>query len=250
VPLDRSPQRCQLWRFFSNTDTRRTTEVQRKVNAAVKVKKTLLVVMILVSFCFPGAQVSAAPAPPQLMVNHESRQCADYWAGDECMSCSAPAGWEVLEGWRPEVECPDGYTEVEIDLECTHHKVDFCCTEGHSGAAGDCEDVVISRATRQCAFVEDIGQCPSLPGGWEKHGENCPYYDWAEEIDCLEKDGGGGVEDGGLLANARILVVAVLCLLACALPLGVLVIVLGFWLWRRRSGTPAQATDRKAEPQG
>ncbi len=216
----------------------------------MNVRKGLLLGALLVLFCSAYGVALAAPAPPQLMVNHESKQCADYWAGDECTSCSAPAGWEVLEGLLPEVRCPDGYTQVEVDLTCTPHKAGFCCTEGHSGAAGDCQDVVINRGARQCAFVEDIGQCPALPRGWAKHGENCPYDDWAEEIDCLEQGGGGTVEIGGLLAAVPILVAAVLCLLGCALPLGVLVVVLGVWWWRGRSGRSAEVTDRKTESRG
>jgi hypothetical protein len=217
--------------------------VYRKVKAAMKVRKSLLAVMILVSFCSAGQRVFAAPAPPELMINRESRQCAEYWAGDECLSCSAPAGWEIL-GRLPEAECPDGYTEVEIDRTCSAHKVEFCCTEGHSGAPGDCEDVVINRAKEQCAFVEDIGECPALPGGWEKHGVDCPYYEWADQVDCLEKDGGGRAEDDGLMGGNLTVVASVLCLLACSLPLLVLLIVLGVWLWRRRGNLSAEATDR------
>ncbi|HUW95553.1 MAG TPA: hypothetical protein VMW58_07175 [Anaerolineae bacterium] len=209
----------------------------------MKVRKSLLAVMILVSFCSAGERALAAPAPPELVVNHGSKQCAEFWAGDECFSCSAPAGWEIL-GRLPEAECPDGYTEVEIDRTCSAHKVDFCCTEGHSGAPGDCEDVVINRAKEQCAFVEDIGECPALPRGWERHGVDCPYYEWADQVDCFEKDGGGTVEGGGLMDNARMIVASVLCLLACSLPLAVLLIVLGVWLWRRRSSPSPEATGR------
>lgn len=217
--------------------------VYRKVKAGMKVRESLLAVMILVSFCSAGQRVFAAPAPPELMINRESKQCAEYWAGDECLSCSAPAGWEILGG-LPEAQCPDGFAQVEIDLTCTPQKDEFCCTEGHSGAAGDCEDVVINRAKEQCAFVEDIGESPSLPGGWEKYGEECPYYEWADQVNYLEKDGGGTVDGGGLMDNARIIVASVLCLLACSLPLGVLLIVLGVWLWRRRGNLSAEATDR------
>jgi hypothetical protein len=216
----------------------------------MNVRKGLLLGALLVLFCSGSELALAAPAPPQLMVNHQSRQCAEYWGGDECVSCSAPAGWEVLKGWLPEVKCPDGYAEVKVDLTCTPHKAGFCCTEGHSGAAGDCEDVVLNRELEQCAFVPDINECPALPRGWEKYGRDCPYYAWGDQVKCLEQEVGGGVEDGGQADDARLLVAAVLCLLACSLPLLVLLIVLGVWLWRRRSKPSAEATDRKARPQG
>ena len=227
----------------SSEKTRTAPMLYRKVRADMKVKKSLLVLMILVSFSFAGGQVLAAPAPPELMVNHESKQCAEYWAGDECMSCSAPAGWEIL-GVSPEAQCPDGYAQVDIELTCTPHKVDFCCTEGHSGAAGDCDDVVINKAKGRCAFVEDINECPALPRGWEKYGEECPFYEWADDIACLEKGDDGTVDGGGLLDNVQILVAAVLCLLACSVPLLVLLVVLGVWLWRRRSKVSAKAAGR------
>ena len=121
----------------------------------MKVRKSLLVVMILVSFCSAGGRALAAPAPPELMVNHETKQCAEFWGGDECLSCSPPVGWEVL-GWLGEAECPDDYTAVEIEPTCAAAKTPFCCSEGHSGASGDCEDVVIDRAGEWCAFVDDI----------------------------------------------------------------------------------------------
>jgi hypothetical protein len=133
---------------------------------------------------------------------------------------------------------------VEIVPVCTAHKVTFCCTEGHSGALGDCEDVVINKAAEQCAFVEDIGACPSLPRGWEKHGEDCPYYEWAENIECLGDEGGGAVEGGSLIDNYRMVVASVLCLLACSVPLGVLLILLVVWLVRRRRRRSATAGSR------
>jgi hypothetical protein len=174
------------------------------------------------------------------MVNHESKQCAEFFGGDECVSCSPPAGWEIL-GALWETECPAGYAQVEIVPTCTPHKVTFCCTEGHSGAPGDCEDVVINKAAEQCAFVEDIGECPGLPKGWEKYGEDCPCSEWAEDIECLVDEGGGAVEGGSLVDNYGMVVASVLCVLGCSVPLGVLLILLLVWLVRRRRRRPAEA---------
>ena len=201
----------------------------------MKIRKSLLGVMILVSFCLAGERAIAAPVPPELIVNHEAKQCAEFWGGDECLYCSPPAGWEVLGGLG-EAECPDGYTTVEIEHTCAAAKTPFCCTEGHSGASGDCEDVVIDRVGERCAFVDDINECQGLPGGWEKHGTDCPYYDWTDDVQCVT-DGDRGSDDGlGLLENYQILIASLLCLLVCAVPLVVLVVVLGVWLLRRRRG--------------
>jgi hypothetical protein len=206
------------------------------------VRKSLLVVMILVWFCSTGEPTLAAPVPPELIVNHETKQCAEFWGGDECLVCSPPAGWEVL-GWLGEVECPDDYATVEINATCAAARTPFCCTEGHSGASGDCEDVVINRAAERCAFVEDINQCPALPGGWQKHGTDCPYYEWADDVQCLTRGNHGGDDGPGLLGDYQILIAAVLCLLACSVPMAVLVVVLGVWLLRRRRDPSGAATD-------
>ena len=197
-----------------------------------------MLVLLIMLFCWASEGVAAAPAPPQLAVNHESKQCAEFVGGDECVSCSPPAGWEIL-GNLWETECPAGYAQVEIVPKCTAHKVTFCCTEGHSGAPGDCEDVVVNKAAEQCAFVEDISECPALPNGWETLGDDCPYYEWADQIKCLGDEDGGAIDGGRLIDNYRIVVASVLCLLACSVPLGVLLILLVVWLMRRRRRLPA-----------
>lgn len=221
----------------------------------MRVWKGLLVSAFVVLFGLLGERAFAAPAPPELVVNHETKQCAEFVAGDECVSCSPPAGWEVLgNSW--ETECPAGYSQVEIVPTCAPHKVTFCCTEGHSGAAGDCADVVINEAAEQCAFVEDINDCPALPEGWEKYGADCPYYDWAEDVTCLGDQAGGEIRGGGetergeeteggsLTDNYRTVVAAAVCLLACSVPLGVLLILLVVWLVRRGRRRSAAAESR------
>jgi hypothetical protein len=213
----------------------------------MNVSKSLLWLTLAVLFCWGSQRALAAPAPPQLVVNHETKQCAEFSAGDECVSCVPPAGWEIL-GNSVETECPAGYAQVEIVPICAARKVSFCCTEGHSGAPGDCEDVVINKATGQCAFVEDINRCPSLPGGWDKYGADCPYHDWAENVQCLDEEGGGGVAGGHLLGSYPPIVAAVVCLLACSVPTAVLCILLAVWLLRsrrRRSGPQRGADERR-----
>jgi hypothetical protein len=210
---------------------------------SMRVRTSPLLVLLIMLFCLASEGAAAAPAPPQLAVNHESKQCAEFVGGDECVSCSPPVGWEILGGlW--ETECPDGYAKVELDLTCTPHKAGFCCTQGHSGAPGDCNDVVINKAAEQCAFVEDIGECPFLPRGWQKYGADCPYYEWADQIECLGEEGGGAVEGGSLIDDYWLVVASVLCLLACSVPLGVLLILLVVWLVRRRRRRSAEARGR------
>ncbi len=132
----------------------------------------------------PMAKSSASPLPPRSVVNHEIEACGEVFGGDECMSCRAEAGWTLLG----EAECPAGYaTEVPVPHDCSPFKSHFCCTEGHSGAPGDCEDVIVNEAERHCAFVEDLAACTALPAGWTPAPRDsgwpvCPSWDyrWVE----------------------------------------------------------------------
>lgn len=69
--------------------------------------------------------VLAAPMPPEIAVNDETRQCAQVMRGDECMNCYLPEGWEVL-GLYPDEPCPDGYEMIDLDLDCI---TDYDCRE-------------------------------------------------------------------------------------------------------------------------
>ncbi|MGQ9600661.1 MAG: hypothetical protein ACUVWZ_14755 [Anaerolineae bacterium] len=155
--------------------------------------------LLLSLLLIPWNGLFAAPLPPRLAVNHETRQCGEFIGGDECMDCFPPAGWEVL-GVAFDVSCPEGYTHVgQIDYHCQPFKVSFCCSEGHSGAPGDCEDLVVSRSTKQCAFVEEIATC-RLPKGWSRRPDDmeprkwvCPAgYEWIETLPCEEETGPEG----------------------------------------------------------
>lgn len=82
--------------------------------------------------------------------------------------------------------------------ECsgTRGKSEFCCTIGHSGSRGDCEDVVVNYIKQKCAFVKDINKCGKLPQDWkqaeetELEGRICPSLDfeWLDDaLDCESK---------------------------------------------------------------
>jgi hypothetical protein len=149
----------------------------------------LLVLLALLSAT--AGTLLAAPLPPLLVANHQTKECGEIFAGDECMDCYPPEGWEVL-GDAHQAECPPGYTIVnQVGYSCQPFKVEHCCTEGHSGAPGDCEDLVVNDRTEQCAFVADIQDC-LLPRSWREKPETlpsfqwvCPHgYDWIDTLDC------------------------------------------------------------------
>jgi hypothetical protein len=99
---------------------------------------TTLGLLIAAAFVF----AAAAPMPPEIAVNHTARQCARVMRGDECVICSLPEGWEIL-GREPEAQCPQGYVEVSLQLECKGVRELRCCLPGHSGGQGDCAGLVL-----------------------------------------------------------------------------------------------------------
>ncbi|MCD4693983.1 hypothetical protein K8R62_01355 [bacterium] len=137
-------------------------------------------------------ETDASQAMPRYAINEETKECSEFFMGDECMYCDPPSGWDIIE----EFECPNGYAEVEEDSVCELSKTDFCCTAGHSGLNGNCEDLIINEVKQKCAFVEDIDKCNNLPESWEEAvkdsywGKICPFdYDWLEdEMDCEYKN--------------------------------------------------------------
>jgi hypothetical protein len=156
----------------------------------MKRKGQLRALTIAILTFFPWGAVVAAPLPPLVVVNHEAKECSRILGGDECMDCLPPEGWEVL-GF--DAQCPSDYAVVEnLPRTCMPFKTQFCCSEGHSGAHGDCEDLVINDRARQCAFVEDIDEC-ELPSGWKRMPDNLEPHDWVcpskaewvDDLDCV-----------------------------------------------------------------
>jgi hypothetical protein len=126
----------------------------------------------------------AIMAPPENIVNHATKECSLFYPGDECTACRMPQGWQSLGVSYKDI-CPAGYKKVEVKPECFRQKNAFCCTKGHSGSPGDCEDLVINEAKKKCAFLEDIQRCASIPDGWRRPaGEMvCPFrtYEWLND---------------------------------------------------------------------
>lgn len=132
-----------------------------------------IVAFVLLGFCqvLPGAEVHAEPQPSKIVANHESKQCGVIFGGDECMDCFPPSGWEVLD------TCPASYELTQVEERCVPRKDSFCCTWGHSGANGECADMVVNDATKQCAFVESVQDC-ELPDGWRARPVDARVADW------------------------------------------------------------------------
>jgi hypothetical protein len=151
-------------------------------------KNLILIFLVIFSVTLLSSTVFASQALPRYGINEKTKECSEFYMGDECGTCVMPEGWEMID----EFECPGGYAEIQARSDCTPSKTPFCCTVSHSGANGDCEDVVVNDIEKKCAFVEDIGKCDKIPANWKKAeefmGERlCPFveYEWLEEsVEC------------------------------------------------------------------
>ena len=161
-------------------------------------RKNLISIIFAVAFvALMSSSVFASQALPRYGINEQTKECSEFFMGDECVGCTFPEGWEMIEDFQ----CPTGYKEIQKNSVCTPIKNSFCCTVQHSGMSGDCEDVLVNDVEQKCAFVEDINACGILPENWNQAEENefwgrvCPSweYEWLEEkLDCdakiIEKD--------------------------------------------------------------
>jgi hypothetical protein len=144
---------------------------------------------------------AAAPAPPMTAVNHETKECGQFPGGDECAICRPTGGWELLDNGF-DVECPEDYASASPSYACDPVKAPHCCTEGHSGAPGDCADLIISHRHDQCAFVDDIEGCKPprewtrQPNGRRAEDWQCPAdYEWIDDLSCSGEESTESTED-------------------------------------------------------
>ena len=85
-------------------------------------------------------------------------------------------------------------TTAACGFGCEGVKSRACCTEGKSGAPGDCADLIISHRYDQCAFVDKIEGCKpprewtEKPKGWSAADWLCPAsYEWVADKECVGK---------------------------------------------------------------
>lgn len=122
---------------------------------------------------------TAVPAPPELIVNYQEKKCAYMNPGDECNQCNITPGWVSL-GFS-NASCPQGYSVVDMrSFECAPLRSQYCCTEGHTGSAGNCSGIYISDSLRSCVFLNTAACVPSED--WAPAKDLCPAdYSWNDE---------------------------------------------------------------------
>jgi len=123
--------------------------------------------------------VLAAPMPQQMIVNNDSMQCARFMPGDECMDCTPPEGWEIL---GPYTSCPESHTLVTVNGNCKGFEREHCCTEKHTGASGDCTNLIKNDLTKECAFETNASNGSTIDG-WQRMPENATASSWVCPLD-------------------------------------------------------------------
>lgn len=117
--------------------------------------------------------VLAAPFT-ETIINNATKECAVFLAGDECMDCSPPPGWHSLGGYS---SCPKNYTISSVRGTCKGFEIPRCCTKGHSGASGECSNLVRNDLLRECAFIENAINS-TIPTGWLIKPANISLSEW------------------------------------------------------------------------
>jgi len=107
-------------------------------------------------------------------------QCASFLPGDECMDCTPPQGWEILGSY--DAPCPENFTLVNVRGNCKGFENERCCTEKHSGASGDCRNLIRNDVTKECAFVKDAASY-ALPADWTKMSVGNSSGKWVCPLD-------------------------------------------------------------------
>lgn len=136
-------------------------------------------IMLFLATLMLSGLAFAAPMPLQIIVNNDSMQCARFLPGDECMDCTPPEGWEVL-GLHE--SCPEGYTLVTISSSCSGFEHEHCCTEKHTGASGDCRNLIKNDLTKECTFVTNATN-GTVPDGWQRMPKNATSSSWLCPLD-------------------------------------------------------------------
>ena len=91
-------------------------------------KRNILIAFL--AFLFSAQVSQAAPAPWGLALNHETKECAGYWAGDEFVDYKLPEGWKA---YYPTYDNPDSrWEKIKTEAgECSFQisKEEACCME-------------------------------------------------------------------------------------------------------------------------
>jgi len=114
--------------------------------------KWTLVLIFVGVFLLPSF-VCSAPAPWGIALNHETKECSAYWAGDEFVSFELPSGWK---DYYPDYSKTSSIIETEIG-ECnfSRRNEESCCEQlGYKYVDLDLEST--STGLREERFLESV----------------------------------------------------------------------------------------------
>jgi hypothetical protein len=95
---------------------------------AVSMKKYIFALVLFSSLVWTVLFVQAAPAPRGIALNHEARECAGFWPGDEFVAYALPDHWKP---YFPEYNRKTGISTLVTERgECDFNRkgdVENCC---------------------------------------------------------------------------------------------------------------------------
>jgi hypothetical protein len=93
--------------------------------------KKIFFISIFVLFA-SALTAEAAPAPWGLALNHETKECAGYWAGDEFVAYGLPEGWKAYYPAYDSSSSAEQWGKIKTEVgECNFQiqKEEACCAE-------------------------------------------------------------------------------------------------------------------------
>jgi hypothetical protein len=149
-------------------------------------KQDQIMILLLLLLFLGGASLEASMGEPEIFVNHKTKQCGEFSGFSDCGRSNPSGDWTSASG-----VCPSGYQQ-NVKIAAANYegyKSEFCCSESHSGGEGSCQDLVVNKKQKLCAFVASIANCKKLPKNWNaaqaKAGllELCPReFKWQQSV--------------------------------------------------------------------
>ncbi|MBN1941253.1 MAG: hypothetical protein JW772_03670 [Candidatus Diapherotrites archaeon] len=129
--------------------------------------------IILLSFLIIFGALASAQFQGILIVNESAKECAPYWLGNDCTICQVPEGWDTTS------ECPEGYSLVEIEMDCSTVASRHCLCDIPQGPE-NCRnfEIIVNSSKKQCSAVEDITACTDIPESWERRPVGVSVTEW------------------------------------------------------------------------
>jgi len=121
-----------------------------------KATKIILALLIFGILFLSANLVQAVPLPWGIALNHETKECAGYWAGDEFTHHELPSGWKA---YYPDYESYNETTDlitIETDIG-TFNLTSFHSGEWHYKFCNETGYTYVSQNIGMGSYLTDLG---------------------------------------------------------------------------------------------